>query len=643
MSVDPTEDALARRYRWLLLAYPPRWRAARGDEILGTLLEAASPGQRRPTAADVTDLLAGAARARLSTLRTDGLADGAAIAAPIALALAAGLSVALWAIVEPSAPATTAPLAYAAWLLAAGGWTVLGPARGRFAVLGALVATCLAVPAAALTSSHRPPLWTLLTLVALGVLGLGGAGVRVSTRERLTVPLGALAAVGVFAALLHEHRPDGYYQPVIAVAGATVALAVAGSVAVAIRRAVRRQPALPWLWASLLLALPGGWLGPLSPRIWRFGLDGWSAPHFGRLADVLLATVAVWAVAAWLRGATRRDGDTLGAASVRLGRAGGVAVGCAAGLSLALGPTGEGVVISGYGWGQRTLGPVVYAAWLLAALGWVFARPNAARQLTALATVATAAVPGIAGVTGAGDPPPWLLATLGLLGVVGTAAPPAPGRPAVTLLATVATALATAVVLAYDNGWTVQGWRDFPASAALAGTLALVPFALVAVAAAGLLRFGPPRVSAVVALVASAGWLGAATLPYLSSWGPVLLLLAVGGVTATVCWPLLRPTAPMHFQKLWLVDDQEVDFGFVAAPVDQVTMTQGGHEYQASLRPWAEDPNVVAFWLVRPIGPKSWAPPVPEADLRRITATSHGAPVVDHLFRPCPPPPQPRV
>jgi len=42
-------EPLERRYRWLLRAYPAPYRAARGDELVGTLLDLARPGQRRPS------------------------------------------------------------------------------------------------------------------------------------------------------------------------------------------------------------------------------------------------------------------------------------------------------------------------------------------------------------------------------------------------------------------------------------------------------------------------------------------------------------------------------------------------------------------------------------------------------------------
>jgi len=58
---------LERRCRWLLNAYPAQYRADRADEILGTLLETATPGRRRPSARESAALIAGGLRARTST------------------------------------------------------------------------------------------------------------------------------------------------------------------------------------------------------------------------------------------------------------------------------------------------------------------------------------------------------------------------------------------------------------------------------------------------------------------------------------------------------------------------------------------------------------------------------------------------
>ena len=55
---------LERRCRWLLLTYPAWYRRRRGEEMLGTLLEASPPGGRWPSFRDARALVAGGLRVR---------------------------------------------------------------------------------------------------------------------------------------------------------------------------------------------------------------------------------------------------------------------------------------------------------------------------------------------------------------------------------------------------------------------------------------------------------------------------------------------------------------------------------------------------------------------------------------------------
>jgi len=55
---------LERRYRRLLVSYPRRWRREHGDEVVGTLLDAAGPGQRRPTRRETVNLIGNGLRRR---------------------------------------------------------------------------------------------------------------------------------------------------------------------------------------------------------------------------------------------------------------------------------------------------------------------------------------------------------------------------------------------------------------------------------------------------------------------------------------------------------------------------------------------------------------------------------------------------
>ncbi|GAB3824318.1 hypothetical protein ACFPIJ_63195 [Dactylosporangium cerinum] len=63
------ETVLARRYRALLRAYPKAWRAERGDELLGTLLDAAEPDRRRPNLRESVSILAQGTRERFGLRR----------------------------------------------------------------------------------------------------------------------------------------------------------------------------------------------------------------------------------------------------------------------------------------------------------------------------------------------------------------------------------------------------------------------------------------------------------------------------------------------------------------------------------------------------------------------------------------------
>jgi hypothetical protein len=55
---------LERRCRWLLRAYPAWYRRGRGEEMLGTLLEASRPGRNWPSVRDARALVIGGLRVR---------------------------------------------------------------------------------------------------------------------------------------------------------------------------------------------------------------------------------------------------------------------------------------------------------------------------------------------------------------------------------------------------------------------------------------------------------------------------------------------------------------------------------------------------------------------------------------------------
>jgi hypothetical protein len=301
----PAADAgtvLAARYRWLLRAYPPAYRAERGEEILGTYLDIAagrqhdtafrqrsgafrwwpgasrqcsgalpqSPGayRRWPRLADVADLLAAGVRARLRARGSSGLADAVPLASTFALCAAVALAAVWLSTVEPRAvPAgidlrTLGPVqslgavAWAVWILAGLSAVALPGRVTRRLVAGAGAVTVLLVPAAALTPFERPPLLVLVPQVALGLVSLGWRADR-GSRTAVAVSVTTIAAVAFAAALggapLYGYRPTG--RDVMAF----VALAlVVGAVGTGFARAFRRD-ARGW-WAVLLVLPPAALL-----------------------------------------------------------------------------------------------------------------------------------------------------------------------------------------------------------------------------------------------------------------------------------------------------------------------------------------------------------------------------------------------
>lgn len=512
---DDRQERLARRFHKLMIAYPSGYRQRRADEIVGTLLDAAAPGQTRPSLADAADLLAGGLRQRIGLDADADLAAGCALAGPVALALAAGLSGFLWLSVEPLLRSPlgghAAPVAYASWLLALAGWLLLPVRSARWPVAFAVAVTALITPVTAATGDARPPLWVVLALLGFGAITLAAPAPRGVT-VRLGVLTGALVTAAAGKSLLAGQLPavhwsTGYYQPVLSLAGLVVAGAVAAVAAAAGLAAIEGRQVRPWLWAALLLALPGGWLGPRGSAQ-EPGTD----PGFGRLAEVLLATCVVLAAMAVLSGVRRATGP-----AVALHRAGGVALGCAAGLAAFLWLGGEGLVVPGYGWGP-TRGPWAYGAWLVAALGAPVLPVLARRVVIALAlalTVVAAFAPSA--------PPRTALLTLVLLGIV---ALPGPGeRTGYPVPVALATLAAAAAVTWYDNGWHFATSEPFGHTAGLVLTLAIVPFALAALAGARALSQRAHPIPAVLALLTGTGWVGTVTLPHLSAWGPILLLI----------------------------------------------------------------------------------------------------------------------
>lgn len=85
--MSQTPGKLERRARALLRAYPAEYRHGRGEEIIGTLLEAAPPGRSFPSAREAWSLIAAGRHARAARNRRPG------VKANVRLALLLGISI----------------------------------------------------------------------------------------------------------------------------------------------------------------------------------------------------------------------------------------------------------------------------------------------------------------------------------------------------------------------------------------------------------------------------------------------------------------------------------------------------------------------------------------------------------------------
>ena len=194
---------LERRYRRLLRFYPARYRAERADEILGTLLESATPEQRRPGVRESAALAASGVRARAASNASLPAVASIRLAAMLGSAAYLAITLCVWAsqlIAElfhqyGAGPDGVADARYQALICASlGAATVLiwfVPRRAAALVLLAVLAgalllglhrwllilTVLVLVALTTLRSERPPkawLWWLAVPVAFFLPGLIG-------------------------------------------------------------------------------------------------------------------------------------------------------------------------------------------------------------------------------------------------------------------------------------------------------------------------------------------------------------------------------------------------------------------------------------------------------------------------------------
>jgi hypothetical protein len=268
---------LERRYRRLLRAYPAGYRADRAEEILGTMLALARPGQRWPRPAEAADMLAGGLGCRARAPLSNTIRSGLSVAGPLALALAGALAT-VWLVFFEALPGRsfsfvdeyglrTVPSPHTAgwplylpWIAALAalllGLGRLTRALTGLAVLGQLVALILAAG----TAWPLPPVYVHAVLLLLGLLALsspaGALHLSAGAREALLlVPvllLGQLPLRVGYPTGGEAFRYDGPWRADLMEVHLTVAVTlILALCALALARASTR-----WATAVPLLAGP---------------------------------------------------------------------------------------------------------------------------------------------------------------------------------------------------------------------------------------------------------------------------------------------------------------------------------------------------------------------------------------------------
>ena len=309
--------SLERRYRLLLRAYPPAYRAARGAEITGTYLDLAGPGRRWPALGDVADVLRGGLRERLRASGAHDATAGVRLAATVALAASAAL--AIWQLLLRSLPGQVAlyssgmvpprlfgPFANdgvvpdAAWVLAAVAAAARHARVARVLAGAGLFLTLAVVPFAYLTH-HFPPRTVVFTQLALGLIALA-LPARRGWAARLAPGLTVAAATGICLARVWLGPEQwrslagwGWWQhwyPGSAASGEqqiAVAL-VAGTFLVGC--CCTRWRDSRWLWAALTLLTPAALLWVLPAEFPGRAVPGlWLITLFAAVIAAMTAAV----------------------------------------------------------------------------------------------------------------------------------------------------------------------------------------------------------------------------------------------------------------------------------------------------------------------------------------------------------------
>jgi hypothetical protein len=274
---------LERRCRWLLRAYPAWYRTGRGDEMLGTLLEASSPDRSWPAARDARALILGGLRTRAwhdqRQATVAALRQAALLAAVLDIAPWSARGFAMdWGQIRVSGPDV--------WLSPLFGLLALAAMIGAW--FGRRIVTAVVALAAVSLWLYQPGF--LLSTAVHSVLPFAVLVILVMHRERLPRPWLWLAGVWYLDFLVRTWIPAG------AAVGSVSTLALfAIAVGVIVWSVIDARPmlatslAIAFLYGFAAVQLYLGSLGRSPAFPWD--LWPWLVPA---VLGVALAVVAIW-------------------------------------------------------------------------------------------------------------------------------------------------------------------------------------------------------------------------------------------------------------------------------------------------------------------------------------------------------------
>ncbi|MFF5231436.1 hypothetical protein [Dactylosporangium sp. NPDC000521] len=220
-----TEAVLARRYGALLRAYPKAWRAARGDEMLGTLLDAAEPGRRTPSPREAASILVQGTkeRAGLRRRRTAGAVWSEGLRIGALVLQAQSLLALLYFLYDIRLDALSPRVAaWAVPTVALGIGAILALITGRTIAATVLTGLWAAVPFASDGVSHLL-LTAFVVLVGLSVADRTPEQRRISAVWLVAAPVGLLMWLGYLLVTGFYHSPAyGIFYPLALLAAITV-------------------------------------------------------------------------------------------------------------------------------------------------------------------------------------------------------------------------------------------------------------------------------------------------------------------------------------------------------------------------------------------------------------------------------------